>query len=564
MIEPLPEKISTNILARFTMGELEPEDDKLLLPCFCEIPPITRFLRSNKLVLLGGKGTGKTALFTLLRRGYKEFPNPKRHHQLLIPVSTDIEYTRLRTAVSEVLRTEAEDLDIQFRYFWEIYLLYRLLYVMRSEGLINHGDHHERAEKFLDVFSPEVKDPSLIDFLKSIRLKFGVKVDASNPAFPMPDFYVEPSESGGNESETAELNLSLNEVKELANSILSKNKTYTYITIDNVDDFVAREEYEIQKMLIQGLLQCARGFNAYPHIKIKLFLRTELYKSINFSQVGGYEKISTEQLRWSTADIWHFIGERILWNLKTHLEIEQDFFYVGEQRRIELESWQGKPNWWESIVVKMGFKPKKSGDHRDSYDVSSIEHAYRAAMTTILPRTIKHFEQSGAVNDVELFDFLDTHFRLGNDELAPRLFIWYFQKVFELCEEYYERNPQSNLKKDENGEYPLIRRKEMLAAYGWLQTEVQSMFLGAITHKAWREWLEIFFKKKGARTTFSYKSIIKIVGVDADQNLKEFLAFLNYVGVLDCRDKALPLDRRQYDLPILLRKKWATEEMTAR
>ena len=545
------------------MGEIEPAEDELLLPCFCDIPPITRFLKSNKLVLLGGKGTGKTALFTLLRRGDREFSNPKRYRQLLIPISTDIEYTRLRTAVSEVIKTETSDVDIQFRYFWEIYFLYRLLYVMRSNNLIRRGEHHERAERFLNVFDPNGENPSLIDFLKSIRLRLGVKIDNTNPAFPAPDFYVEPCSPSKNDS-NREMDLSLNEVKDLANSILKKKKTYTFITVDNIDDFVAREDYDIQKLLIQGLLQCARGFQPYSHLKIKLFLRTELYSAINFSQVGGYEKISTEKLHWAPAEIWVFIGERILWNLKRKLRIEDDFSYIGSEKRIELESWQGRLVWWKRFLEKIGMYRRKPGDDRDSFDRSTLEDAYRGAITSILPRTIKHYDSSGTVTDVDLFDFLESHFRLGNNELAPRLFIWYFQKVIELCEEYYKNNPQKDLRRDHNGEFPLIRRKEMTAAYGWLQREVQGMFLGAVTHKVWRDWLDVFFKKKGARKTFSYKSISKMLREPDSQSFKEFLSYLCHLGVLSCRDKSAPLERRQYDVPILLMKNWAEKEMVVR
>ena len=69
MINPLPNKISSFILDEFTFGEVEPQEDLLLLPCFCKTQPIKHFLGSNKTILLGGKGTGKTALFTFAYTG---------------------------------------------------------------------------------------------------------------------------------------------------------------------------------------------------------------------------------------------------------------------------------------------------------------------------------------------------------------------------------------------------------------------------------------------------------------------------------------------------------------
>jgi hypothetical protein len=554
MITPLPEKIPTSILSSFEFGEVEPSNDDLLLACYCDTPPIERFLTSNRSIILGGKGTGKTALFTLLKQKDREFINPKKAKQRIIPIDTDIEYTRLRYTVLKSIKSDIPDEDIQFRYLWEIYVLYRVINELKRGNFFLDAKAKKDTQAFLDIFDPEKKNMSLFDFLTSIRGTVGIRLDTSNPAFPTPDVYisVEPNQNPTDQADR--LDVSLSDLKKYVNETLATKKEFVYVIVDNIDDFVAREEYEIQKLLLQGLLQCTRTYTAYNHIKLKLFLRTDLFNNINFSQVGGYDKIApiTEKLVWRKTDIWTFIGERVLWNLSHSLNIK-NFDYTAHSRTVHLEAWDQKKPLIEKLLQAIGLKRLIPRDKRDSPDISLRDEAFTAAITTIFPRQIKHYLPNGNVEEMDIFEFLDTHFRLGNGELTPRIFIIYIRKVFELSVEHYEKNNEPYIERDENGEYPLIKRREMLAAYGWLQSEMVRIFLGSVTNNEWRNWLEIFLKKKGRKTTFSYRLVRKTVGVGDNVCIKEFLSFLCHLGVLDCRDKSVSLERRHYELPILLR-----------
>lgn len=559
MITPFPERFPTKVLEHFNIGEVEPSLDELLLPCFCDTPAIERFLRANKGILLGGKGTGKTALFTLLKHGDREFANPRRARQRLIAIDSDVEYSRLKYAALSTIKSDIPDEDIQFRYLWEIYIIYCLLVELKDDGILSDHRAKSEASRFLEIFDAKGKTPSLMEFLGAVKKTAGFRVDISNPAFPTPDFYVSVEPGDASASNAEKFDVSLSELKASISRYLARRKQYVYIVVDNIDDFVSREEYEIQKLLLQGLLRCSRSFISTRNIKIRLLLRTELFEHINFSQVGGYDKVAptTIKLSWSPSDIWKFLGERILWNFKHHLAIEH-FEYSGDGQSLDLEPWDRKVPWYHRLLMWLHLYKPNGRDSRDSKDVSLRDEAYKSAITTIFPRTIKHYDGSGNVEDIDLFSFIETHFKLGNGELTPRILMIYVQKVFELCADYYAKNDEPFVEKDENGEFPLLKRKEILAAYGWLQEEVLRIFLGSVTINEWRTWLEIIFKQKGKKTTFSYRAVRKLIGVGDDVEIRDFLAYLTHLGVFQCRDTSVALEQRHYELPILLHKNFAS------
>ena len=67
MIQNLPKKINLKDLQNFDFGDIEANDDGLLLDSVCRTSSIIEFLIGKKNIVLGEKGTGKTALFRLLK-----------------------------------------------------------------------------------------------------------------------------------------------------------------------------------------------------------------------------------------------------------------------------------------------------------------------------------------------------------------------------------------------------------------------------------------------------------------------------------------------------------------
>lgn len=348
MIENLPNRISPSILKRFTFGSVEAPEDDLLWDCYCSISPVERFLDGTKDILIGAKGSGKSAVFTLLKRGQLRFANESGLKQILIPIDQQIEYSKLKSLIVRYLKSDIEDDDTRYRFLWEIYILYRICLEMKSnEFLMDRDDIKVQISSFISIFAGGGNSLTLMQLIASTKKTVGVKLNAANPAFPVPDFYisVEPSQNNTQNRDGIE-NLEIDTIRKAINQSLRRHKCVIYVLIDNVDDFVAREEYRIQRILVQGLLQTTKDYSSYPLLKVKLFLRTDLYEKLNFAQLGGVDKISprTVKLLWTESDIRKFVAERVLYNLSRQLQVHPVKYEIGNseiflERRIS-NRWQ--------------------------------------------------------------------------------------------------------------------------------------------------------------------------------------------------------------------------------
>ena len=562
MIKNLPDHIDPSIVQNFSMGSVEAPEDVLLWDCFCPISPVTRFLDGTKDIVLGAKGVGKSAIFTLLIRGQLEFANPSDLRQFLLPIDQQIEYSKLKALSLKYLKSDIEDEDTRYRFLWEMYILYRICVRLKSEKLIDRTELRQSVDSYIEIFSGKSTKPTFLELLTSTRKTVGVKLDASNPALPTPDVYFTVEPAGGQmDAESDIAHLDITGLRKGINQCLRRNKAVFYVLIDNVDDFVAREEYQVQKVLLQGLLQTTRDYSSYAHLKIKLFLRTELYNKLNFSQLGGKDKIShrTVVLKWDDSNIRQFLAERFLYILSRQLHIRK--FEVESEGRSLLLDRKDKSN--ASLLRKvMKWTQKRFGllppkDERDARSVDFMDDLYSTVITTILPRTVAHFDSRGGEAEMSVFDYLDSHFCQADGETTPRVALLFFERVFSICGQYYARNPDENpMKRDFNREYPLVKREHLRQAYSELQGEMIEIFKSAITHREWARMLDILFSRKGKKQSFSFGHIKKLVGQPDDEPMREFVAYLCHLGVLHCRDKSVQLQQRIYELPVILQHNW--------
>ncbi len=569
MITNLPESIRADIVSDFNIGQAEALEDDLLWECYCDIFPIKEYLKGKKDILLGNKGSGKTAIFRLLKERKISFHNEHNYKQIIVPIDETVEYLSISSKLNEVMKTSIESEDTKFRFLWEAYILYRMATVLQNEQKIKNDELSQRLRLLTDFFSETSSKPTLLQFLSGSKKTAGFKLDYTNPAIPMPDFYIstEPAQnkiSNGPEIDPRTINI--DEIKHLLNQCLKINKTAIYVLVDNVDDFMARDGYHVQKQILQGLIACSRSYTRHSLIKVKLFLREELFYKLNFSELGGYDKVSprTISLVWEHSDIRRFVAERILNNLTRTLELKRHFkFKVNKDNLVLKRKSYRKKNWLEKIFHNMGyedFEIFKNKDERDAWDVTEMDQVWRDSITSVLPRTVKHYTINGSLEEGEdIFDYLEDHFSLSNGSATPRVLLLFLEKLISLSGAYYRDKPGEELYLDEEGEYPLFMRDHILKAYGELQDTMVKMFISCVTKENWRKGLHSLFTRRGKKTFFSRKLIQKYTKLE-DEELREFLAFLEHLGVLACLNKSVNIDQRRYELPILLQKNWSKDK----
>ncbi|MBW7470886.1 hypothetical protein [Marinobacter sp. F4218] len=491
-------------------------------------------------------------------RGKKSFYNPKDYHQILIPINEVMEYSSVRSIVSERLKGFDPEKSNDLFYFWEIYILYRILKELKIGHKKITSSLNRESISFLDKFED---NKSFMDFLKGIKGSAGVKFDLSNPQIPTPDFYLSAENSELDPSGSPLPLIKIDTIKNDICDALKFHKSILYVLVDNLDDFASRENFDSQKMVIQGLVETCRYYTRFSEIKIKAALRPELYEKLNFAKLGGRDKIEprTVHIKWGADDIRFFMGERIISNIEKH------FIRKGRHLQIAVNETElyrpHKINVSIATRVKNYFlkalKIRKEFDIRDARKVDLKDHLYKSIITCIFPRTVKHYNNNGRIIENEdIFDYLENHFCFANNNATPRIYVRFLDIVSSVAHSRYCKNEPDPITIDENNEYPIIKRDFVLEAYSKLQAEARENAISSVDYEPWRKNIGIIFQKLGRKDSISFRTLKKWIGEEHDSRAKEFIAYCIHLGIFHCENKHSPLEQRKYIFPLLFQKNW--------
>ncbi len=110
MIINLPKRFPLNNLEKFTIGDVEPENDVWLHHKLgvCKINPAVEFL-GKKSLIVGQRGTGKTILFKLVSEGKLTFQRKKNYRDIILSIDENLDYAEMKNRISAVFHTAIKD-----------------------------------------------------------------------------------------------------------------------------------------------------------------------------------------------------------------------------------------------------------------------------------------------------------------------------------------------------------------------------------------------------------------------------------------------------------------------
>ncbi|MBK9160156.1 MAG: hypothetical protein IPM27_01050 [Nitrosomonadales bacterium] len=579
----LPDKFPVSNLATFDFGAPDGKDDPLLEACALQITPITEFLEENKSIVVGERGTGKTALFRLLSDGKLRFRSTEKFSQIYVAIDEELGYKTLREHVVAQVKDSTKSPHTSHRIVWELYFFSRCI-----ESLTKKFSSNSRFESLRDRFYKTIgwtqhQRVGLLDILKGTKKTVGVKLEGGHLGYVIPNFYtsVEPAKGDPSTDSTQLLDVPL--LKSELNSFLKDTKTVVYLLVDKLDEFVSGEEYETQKEILQALVQCWRDYQSYPNIKLKLFIRRDLYERLDFSAIGR-DKIDPKkvELRWSAEDIRQFAAFRIFHNLAPclkkkgglRLECDEKSLTIDKAFLKEIKALDAVPNDQLSWVRKLRRVYLRLRAHlkqrkRDEYDARTInihDAAFQALITVIFPTKVTHVNKSNKQEHIDLSEYLASHFQFASGFTTPRVILLYLQKCLENAKAYYRNNPDQQILLNEKGEYPVFLREQMVTAYHDVRELCLTTILGLNREFEKAATMLIQHMNKGkCHDQITFKEAKKIIGksivsdthlveIHLDEALRKFFAFYEHAGLFRCINRALPPESRTYDLPIFFQR----------
>ncbi|HIP26217.1 MAG TPA: hypothetical protein EYG80_00995 [Flavobacteriaceae bacterium] len=510
-------------LSRLEFGSVDGFRDEELEDTFVRTTFIDRFLQDKHSIITGPIGSGKSALFTLLKNRSDKIGIFK--DRTVISIDELIPFSKIKSFSSSLNNIDERQL---YQFIWKFHITQKITEYLSTLSNFPRNNEEKEINEFLKSINSKEYNEAVIDKLLGLinhsQIRFKTKI--SNTPIDI--------EASLNKKNKKKEKINLDKV--LSNCIYiiqQRRMNNLLIIIDKIDTFVAGEEYDTQRKYIEALLEVDDDmFISYPEIGRKIFLRKDLYSRLNFEYLGR-DKVddNTLPISWTQVELILFLGSRIKNALiKEKLLTKKD---LEEKTK-------------HSFIYRIFFFYKK-----EDKSVSQKQEYMQNIITKVFPHVVKHKNEKCQEEKIDVFDFFTTHFFNSQKEVSPRNLLIFLKKVNDFAVTYYDENRDKKaevLSIKNRTEWRLYRHDFIYKAY----VESKKDFIRNIASadNKWKKHFSIFLKNIGKRQTFDLKWIKKQIEED-DIESAIFCAYLESVGFLCIREEHVDIKKRKYELPIM-------------
>lgn len=277
-------------IQHLTFGTPAAERDPDLLACFVENDSYSRVLNKGKNVILGNRGTGKSAIFRRIAEDFK-----KRGSIVITLAPDDFSYEMM----SQVLEKESRGAWAKHGAYsaaWRYLIYIQAFRDLASAGFLKFGKAAKLYNFVRDTVLPFEKNPIglLISFVKRLE---GIKIGNYEAAL---------------KTKQLESLYKLDEIRELI-EILDDVATRrpVVVLVDELDK--GWDASEDAKGFVSGLFSAAMSINGrHNNLRVIISLRRELYDNIP-EIYEDYQKVSdtVERISWTEETLLKFVALRI-------------------------------------------------------------------------------------------------------------------------------------------------------------------------------------------------------------------------------------------------------------
>ena len=550
MVTNFMESIECYKFDYFNWGYEDAIEDNLLEDelCFCRNISVKEYLSGEKIYILGNKGTGKTALYKLTKDKRIQFTNDLDNTKHIIGFEEDYQFSIMKKFIERNIYIDVTGNQIEkYRSMWELYIVYRMVLYIRKIFPNSVPTTISKIANDFEILFGVNEHNSILDLLKSQKKTFSCRVDATMNTFT-PQVMLETDRTYRENKqkrigEKTEINLS--EIKEEIARYCNESKITFILLFDRLDDFVTKEDYEIQKDIIGALVKCERSYAKYKNIKYKIFIRNDLFNRVDFTSIG-YDKIVNRvmELKWNDKDIREFIAKRIVYNYIKYLQMETIHFKNDQfDGNIDTVYVKDNRNWLIKILRK-----------KISKNIPMNDYINNKIMLSLIPEKIEHYDKTGNLKTIESVEFFATHFLLNNGYSTPRMIIIFLRELFSSAKSRY--NNTCEIIHTEDGHIDYLKSIDFINAYEHYQDIMNGIF--SKIDRKFENQTNSFIKKKGFLSNFSFIEICTFMNVKSDQQkseLKQLIAYLEQIGYLKCLSlENENYERRRYELPVVFRR----------
>lgn len=540
----LPDPFPTDKLRSLQFGNADGHRDKVTELAFIKTSSVKQFYLNQHSIIVGAIGTGKSTLFTLLKNHSEELELYK--NDLIVPLEEALSFNELADFVK--YHYPEKDEKTLYQLLWKFNVLLKVSIELSKQKGFPNNDSEKSVNHFLDDSNSSDAYSNILNKFKRLvsnaNIKFEAKV-GDNPISieaGLSDKYPKP-----------EKKINLEEVqRSISGAIEARGFNSATVIVDKIDRFMAGAEYYIQKQYINSLLEVDDDLSGTKNINLKIFIRADLFDRLDFSALG-YDKVHDNviRLKWSHDETLRFLAKRILVAL-TQAEICRlgDILQATDLSEFDL-TWREK--FFLSSKVPSFLKNLANKKEKSERYTSLFGKFDKAIITKVFPRYTIHFcSKENELLELDIFEFIKSHFLDGNGICTPRYMLIFLKEVVNHVISYYEENPDQVSELvlvEKDFEWDLFKKYCVYQAY-IAAKDIYIKNIETIDSK-WTKNVNVFLAKRGNKTKFDYKWVRANIPDISESDAVDFLSFLQVIGFLRISDSHQDIKKRGYELPIL-------------
>lgn len=286
------------LLPLLDFGKVDSESEEALDKIFIQTEDFDKFLNKDTSVILGAKGAGKSALFRLFTV-FEESARKRSGHALNnVYVIPGTGFKDMQTMDCDALYEKMRDGRFNFQSAWKLYLSQKIVHELFKANIICGP-----LSKSLLIRVKKLKDNRLFGLLGRL-VSFAIADTPQIDELSFKDVSI---------SLTKNKKIEALEILKEVDCYLARNNKTVWILLDKVDEMFA-ESYGDRKRCIEGLFLTLIDFiSRYTSIKIKIFLRTDIWESLSFVNKSHItDKVIN--LNWELGDLCALLVNRACLN----------------------------------------------------------------------------------------------------------------------------------------------------------------------------------------------------------------------------------------------------------
>lgn len=432
------------LLSAIRIGHRVAEDEKNeLANYFVKTSQWNRLENGEIDIIYGAKGTGKSALYSLLTNNSAEF---LKRNILLVPAENP-----LGASAFQGLIDDNNNNEVVLSYIWKLYILQlisaelrkasiasdiasKLIAALEVAGLLPKtftlASLFARAKNYVQSFSE--KNPTDVEYNIGLDPNSGMPIATRKASY------------GPTDAKARLSSVPVNDLLDFANNGLAENSLQIWLLFDRLDVSFSSSP-ELEKSALRALFRVYADLKPLGNIKAKIFVRKDIWERIT---EGGFREashiIKTDTIEWDRDGLLNLVVNRLLNN-----QVLIDYLKVKKSEIISDSSKQ------EQIIRRILPDKVDTGKNPDAFDwiLSRVQDGTKKAapreiihmLECLISNQIKKLEQGKPEPELEiLFDRA-----VFKDSLTTVSTVRYTQT---LCAEYPDLKHYTELLKGEKAE----------------------------------------------------------------------------------------------------------------